>query len=306
MYSVIVPVYNEEAVIEEAHKRLTAVMRSVGGAYELLYVNDGSGDGTARILRRLAEGDKCVRLLEFSRNFGHQAAITAGTDFARGDAVIIIDADLQDPPEVIPRMIEKWREGFEVVYGKRAKRKGETAFKKLTAAAYYRLLRRLTDVPLPVDAGDFRLLDKKVCAELKKIREKNRYVRGIVNWVGFRHTYVEYIRDERFAGQTKYTLRKMLRFAADGVTSFSSKPLTLASYLGAAFWLAGVICLIAVLAGFSAAWAATLIIAAFSNGTVLVMLGLTGEYIGRIYDESKQRPLYILRDKVGFDNAEGD
>lgn len=302
MYSVVVPMYNEEGVIAESHRRLSEVMKGLGEDYELIYINDGSTDDTMKIITETAQTDKTVRVLDFSRNFGHQIAITAGIDHAVGDAVIIIDADLQDPPEVIPKMIEKWKEGFEVVYGKRVKRKGETAFKKLTAAAYYRLLRRLTDMNMPVDTGDFRLIDKKVCGQLKLMREKHRYVRGIVSWVGFRQGYVEYIRDERFAGETKYSLRKMLRLAADGITSFSHKPLRLSTCLGVIFELLSLLCLIAMLAGAYSLPIAVLATACFTNGAVLIMLGLVGQYIGRIYDESKQRPLYILRDKVGYDD----
>lgn len=301
MYSIVVPMYNEESVIYETHKRLTKVMQNLGENYEIIYINDGSIDKTSQIILDIAKTDSNVRMLDFSRNFGHQTAITAGIDYASGDAVIIIDSDLQDPPEIIPEMIDKWKEGFEVVYGKRKQRKGETFFKKITASLYYRLLKKLTDIELPVDTGDFRLIDKKVCSELKKIREKNRYVRGIVNWVGFSHTYVEYIREKRFAGITKYKLKKMLSFAMDGITSFSQKPLRLSTYAGIAFEFIFLMCFMSVLLGNTDIWIIILMIAMFTNGIVLIMIGLVGEYIGRIYEESKQRPLYILRDKVGFD-----
>jgi len=307
MYSIIVPVYNEELVITETHKRLTGVMQNISEGYEIIYVNDGSRDKTADMIRTIIEGDKNVRLLDFSRNFGHQTAITAGMENASGDAVIIIDADLQDPPEVILQMIDKWKQGYEVVYGKRLKRKGETFFKKWTAAAYYRLLRNMTEMDFPVDTGDFRLIDRKVCNELKRLPEKNRYVRGLVSWVGFRQTFVEYVREERFAGETKYPLKKMIRFAMDGITSFSYKPLKLATYVGFFFAMVSFLYLIVVIVQTLyfkqtvSGWASIVAINLFFNGVTLIILGLIGEYIGRIYDESKNRPLYILRDKVGFD-----
>jgi len=307
MYSIIVPVYNEELVITETHKRLTKVMQGIPEGYELIYVNDGSRDKTAEIIRKIIADDKNVRLLDFSRNFGHQTAITAGMENATGDAIIIIDADLQDPPEVMLQMIDKWKEGYEVVYGKRLKRKGETLFKKWTAAAYYRFLRNMTEMDFPVDTGDFRLIDRKVCNELKRLPEKNRYVRGLVSWVGFRQTYVEYIREERFAGETKYPLKKMIKFAMDGITSFSYKPLKLATYVGFIFALVSFLYLIVVIVQTLyfkqtvSGWASIVAINLFFNGITLIILGLIGEYIGRIYDESKNRPLYILRDKVGFD-----
>ena len=307
MYSIIVPVYNEELVITETHKRLTKVMKGIPEGYELIYVNDGSRDKTAEIIRKIIADDKQVRLLDFSRNFGHQTAITAGMENATGDAIIIIDADLQDPPEVMLQMIDKWKEGYEVVYGKRLKRKGETLFKKWTAAAYYRFLRNMTEMDFPVDTGDFRLIDRKVCNELKRLPEKNRYVRGLVSWVGFRQTYVEYIREERFAGETKYPLKKMIKFAMDGITSFSYKPLKLATYVGFIFAFVSFLYLIVVFVQTLyfkqtvSGWASIVAINLFFNGITLIILGLIGEYIGRIYDESKNRPLYILRDKVGFD-----
>ncbi len=310
MYSIIVPVYNEELVITETHKRLTKVMQGVLEGYEIIYVNDGSRDKTAEIIRKIIADDKNVRLLDFSRNFGHQTAITAGMENAKGDAIIIIDADLQDPPEVMLQMIDKWKEGYEVVYGKRLKRKGETFFKKWTAAAYYRFLRNMTDMDFPVDTGDFRLIDRKVCNELKRLPEKNRYVRGLVSWVGFRQTYVEYIREERFAGETKYPLKKMIKFAMDGITSFSYKPLKLATYVGFIFALVSFLYLIVVVVQTLcfkqtvSGWASIVAINLFFNGITLIILGLIGEYIGRIYDESKNRPLYILRDKVGFDEED--
>ncbi|MGA9173634.1 MAG: glycosyltransferase family 2 protein [Thermoactinomyces sp.] len=309
-YSIIIPVFNEEAVIHETYRRLTQVMESLDEPYELLFVNDGSQDRTAEIIEGFAKSDKCVKLLEFSRNFGHQIAITAGMDHARGDAIVIIDADLQDPPELIPQMIEKWKEGYEVVYAKRLKRKGETLFKKWTAALFYRTLRALTEVNIPLDTGDFRLIDRKVADAMRSIREKNRFVRGLVSWVGFRQTAIEYVRDERFAGETKYPLKKMLRFSMDGITSFSYKPLKLATYLGFVISFASFVYLLISLgqrlftSSTVAGWASLIACVLLLNGVILIILGILGEYVGRIYDETKNRPLYILRNKQKVENRE--
>jgi glycosyltransferase involved in cell wall biosynthesis len=308
--SVVVPVYNEEEVVFESYKRLKGVMESLNDPYELIFVNDGSRDATPVIVRRICEADSTVHLIDFARNFGHQTAITAGMDYASGAAVVVIDADLQDPPEVIPEMIAKWREGFEVVYGKRAERKGETFFKLFTSAAFYRVLRALTDVDIPVDTGDFRLIDRKVCDALKLIKERNRYVRGLISWLGFRQTGVEYVRDKRFAGETKYPLKKMLRFAFDAITSFSFKPLKLSSYVGVTVSLGGFAYLMVVLYlklftdTTVTGWASMMAVSLFFNGVVLMMLGIIGEYIGRIYDEAKGRPLYLVRETLNFAGAE--
>ncbi len=307
-YTVIVPVYNEELVVKETYKRLKKVMDTTEESYELLFVNDGSKDDTASILKTICAGDPNVRLVDFSRNFGHQIAITAGMDNATGQAIVVIDADLQDPPEVILKMIEKWEEGYEVVYGKRTVRKGETFFKKCTAAIFYRFLKSMTNVEIPVDTGDFRLIDRKVCDVMRGLTEQNRYVRGLVSWVGFRQTAVEYVREERFAGETKYPLKKMLKFAMDGITSFSYKPLKMATYLGftlsalSFLYLIIVLYLKLALNSTVQGWASILAVNLFFNGIMLVILGIIGEYIGRIYDESKKRPLYIMREKVGFDD----
>jgi dolichol-phosphate mannosyltransferase len=308
--SVVVPVYNEEEVVLESYKRLKRVMELLNEPYELIFVNDGSRDDTPVIVRRICEADPTVHLIDFARNFGHQTAITAGMDYASGDAVVVIDADLQDPPEVIPVMIAKWREGFDVVYGKRAERKGETLFKRFTSAAFYRVLRALTDVDIPVDTGDFRLIDRKVCDALKLIKERNRYVRGLISWLGFRQTGVEYIRDKRFAGETKYPLKKMLSFAFDAITSFSFKPLKLATYVGVTVSLGGFAYLMVVLYlklftdRTVTGWASMMAVSLFFNGVVLMMLGIIGEYIGRIYDEAKGRPLYVVRETMNFAGAE--
>ncbi|MFE0620085.1 glycosyltransferase family 2 protein [Priestia aryabhattai] len=302
-YSIVVPVYNEEEVIHETYRRLTEVMRSMKEAYELLFVNDGSRDRTAEIIKEYSEQDPAVVLLDFARNFGHQIAITAGMDYARGEAVVVIDADLQDPPELILEMIEKWKQGFDVVYAKRTKRKGETYFKKQTAAMFYRFLRAMTDIDIPLDTGDFRLLDRKVCNQMNSIQEKNRFVRGLVSWVGFKQIAVEYERDERLAGESKYPLKKMLKLSMDGITSFSYKPLKLASYAGVTLSGVGFIYLLVVLYlklftdSTITGWSSLIVIQLFFSGIILIILGMIGEYIGRIYDETKNRPLYIVREK---------
>ncbi|MDU9690481.1 MULTISPECIES: glycosyltransferase family 2 protein [Priestia] len=306
-YSIVVPVYNEEEVIHETYRRLTEVMRSTKEAYELLFVNDGSRDRTAEIIKEYSEQDPAVVLLDFARNFGHQIAITAGMDYARGEAVVVIDADLQDPPELILEMIEKWEQGFDVVYAKRTKRKGETYFKKQTAAMFYRFLRAMTDIDIPLDTGDFRLLDRKVCNQMNSIQEKNRFVRGLVSWVGFKQIAVEYERDERLAGESKYPLKKMLKLSMDGITSFSYKPLKLASYAGVTLSGIGFIYLLVVLylklftESTITGWSSLIVIQLFFSGIILIILGMIGEYIGRIYDETKNRPLYIVREKYQFE-----
>lgn len=311
-YSIIVPMYNEEEVIEHTYERLKQVMDSTDESYELIFVNDGSKDRTVELISIIGDFDPNVRLINFSRNFGHQIAISAGMDYAQGDAIVVIDADLQDPPEVIIDMIAKWKEGYEVVYGKRLKRKGETAFKKLTAKFFYRILRGLTNVDIPVDTGDFRLIDRKVCDVLRGLKEKNRFVRGLVSWIGFRQTMVEYEREERFAGETKYPLKKMIAFAIDGITSFSYKPLKMATYIGFALSLTSFLYLIVVIfqklftGSTIAGWASIVAVNLLFNGIILLLLGIIGEYIGRIYDESKNRPLYIVREVQGYPEKEGN
>ncbi|HEY0828888.1 MAG TPA: glycosyltransferase family 2 protein [Bacilli bacterium] len=306
-YSIIVPMYNEEEVIVQTHTRLKAVMDLAEEPYELIFVNDGSRDRTVEMVLKICSIDPHVRLINFSRNFGHQIAITAGMDHAQGQAIVVIDADLQDPPEVILAMIAKWKEGFDVVYGKRLERKGETLFKKMTSKMYYRLLKSMTSVDIPLDTGDFRLIDRKVCDVMKGLKEKNRYVRGLVSWVGFRQTGVDYIREERFAGVTKYPLRKMIGFALDGMASFSYKPLKLATYTGFFMSFASFAYLLFVLYQrlFTdltvQGWTSIVAMNLFFNGVMLIILGIIGEYIGRIYDESKDRPLYIVRDKAGYE-----
>lgn len=305
-YSVIVPVYNEEAVLAESYRRLKNVMEQTNEHYELLFVNDGSRDRSAAILKELSERDQTVKVIDFSRNFGHQIAITAGMDYASGEAVIVIDADLQDPPELILKMIEKWKEGCDVVYAKRTKRKGESFFKKQTAALFYRILRMATDIDIPLDTGDFRLIDRQVCEEMKRLTEKNRFVRGLVSWTGFRQAAIEYVREERFAGESKYPLKKMLKLSIDGLTSFSHKPLKMAGYLGLLVSAAGFVYMLVALYlklftnNTVPGWTSLVVIQLFFSGFVLFILGIMGEYIGRIYDETKDRPLYIIRECHGI------
>lgn len=299
-FSVVVPVFNEEEVLQETYRRLTGVMEGLGAPYEIVFVDDGSRDRSPGILDELARHDPRVRVIHFSRNFGHQAAITAGMDYARGEAVVVIDADLQDPPEVIPEMVAKWQEGYEVVYGRRVKREGETFFKRFTASFFYRFLRFMTDIDIPLDTGDFRLLDRKVVEVMKLLREKNRFIRGLVAWAGFRQVALPYVRHRRFAGTTKYPLRKMFKLAWDGITAFSNKPLKVAAYLGLALSLFSflylMVIVVAKLLGKSTVpgWASLAVINLFFSGVILIILGIMGEYLGRIYDEAKNRPLYIV------------
>lgn len=307
VFSIIIPCYNEEAVLHETHKRLTQVMQGMGDTYELIYVNDGSHDKTPLLLDQLAREDSHVRVVHFARNGGHQVAVSAGLDYATGEAVVIIDADLQDPPEVIPEMAEKWRQGAQVVYGKRRSRKGETGFKKWTAKVYYRLLRKLAGNAFPEDTGDFRLVDKQVADVVRRMPERNRYLRGMFAWVGFRQEAVLFDRDKRFAGETHYPLRKMLKLSANGIFGFSNKPLSFIAWAGLAliaFSGLGLFALIVLaLLGFSgglwwlAAWQTAL------TGIVLLTLGIVGAYIARIYDEAKGRPLYVVASTRGFPDS---
>jgi dolichol-phosphate mannosyltransferase len=308
-YSVIIPVYNEESVLTETYARLKTVMDGLGD-YELIFIDDGSVDASATIIAGMLAKDKSLRLIRFSRNFGHQCAITAGMDYARGDAVIIIDADLQDPPELLPEMARLWRSGYDVVYGKRVSREGESFFKKATAAFYYRSLKRLTDFDVPIDTGDFRLIDRKVCDTMKSLGEKNRYVRGLVSWVGFKQIALEYERQKRHSGVTKYPFRKMARFAIDGITAFSHKPLRITAFIGFAISLVSFVYIIVIIyqriftATTVTGWASTMAVTLFTQGIVLIMLGLMGEYIGRIYEEIKNRPIYIVKETLGYDGEQ--
>ncbi|NPV40828.1 MAG: glycosyltransferase family 2 protein [Anaerolineae bacterium] len=300
VYSVVAPVFNEIGCVEEFYTRISGVMGSLKAAWELVLVDDGSTDGSTEIIRSLAEKDPHVRPVIFARNFGHQIAVTAGLDYARGDAVVVIDADLQDPPEVILDLIAKWKEGFEVVYAVRRKREGESWFKLFTASAFYRVIYRITDVKIPLDTGDFRLMDRKVVNVMGKMRERHRFLRGMAAWVGYRQVGVEYDRKERFAGSTKYPLSKMLKLALNAITSFSYFPLQMATYLGfvcAALSIVAIPVVIVLRLSHGAALlgqATTLIMVLFLGGVQLITLGILGEYIGRIYDEVKGRPLYIV------------
>ncbi|MBX3053602.1 MAG: glycosyltransferase family 2 protein [Caldilineaceae bacterium] len=308
--SIIVPIFNEEAVIPELYRRITAVMEGIDINWEMVCINDGSQDRSVEMLLALRQTDPRIKLLDFSRNFGHQIAITAGLDYAEGDAVVIIDADLQDPPEVIAEMLARWREGYEVVYAVRADRQGESFFKLWTANAFYRLLRSITDVDIPLDAGDFRLMDRQVVRTMRSLRENHRFMRGLSSWVGYKQIGVEYHRAERFAGETKYPLRKMLRLTTDAITSFSYVPLRMATWFGfslAVISLIGVLVTIGLrLSGNNAFYgqATTLVAVLFLGGIQLIFLGILGEYLGRIYDEVKERPLYIVAHAHGFDEAD--
>ena len=302
IYSIIAPIYNEIDNLPELYRRIKEVMDANGEPWELVLVDDGSTDGSTDKIRELAASDKTVRPVIFARNFGHQVAITAGWDFARGDAMVIIDADLQDPPEVILELAKKWKEGYEVVYAVRSEREGESWFKLWTASLFYRLIYRITDVKIPVDTGDFRLMDRKVVDVLKQMKERHRFPRGMSAWVGFRQIGVSYKRAARHAGVTKYPFRKMLRLAVNAITGFSYFPLQVATYFG--FFSAGVAILaIPVVAALRLAGShffegqtTTLISVLFLGGVQLISLGILGEYVGRLYDEAKGRPLYIVRD----------
>ena len=301
-YSIVAPIFNEKENIHELHRRVKEVMDSTGEPWELLLVDDGSTDGSTGIICELAQEDKRVRPIIFARNFGHQIAITAGWDYARGDAVVIIDADLQDPPELILEMAKKWREGYEVVYAVRAEREGESWFKLWTASLFYRLIYRITDVKIPLDTGDFRLMDRKVVDVLKQMRERHRFPRGMSAWVGFKQVGVEYKRAARVAGETKYPFRKMFRLAINAVTSFSYFPLQVATFFGFASASVAILAIPPVIylriTGSQAFFgqATTLIAVLFLGGVQLISLGILGEYIGRLYDEAKGRPLYIVRE----------
>jgi polyisoprenyl-phosphate glycosyltransferase len=307
LVSIVVPCYNEEAVLGEFHARLTSVLDQTGDFNgEIIFVDDGSNDQTGELLQQLQTRDNRVRVVLLSRNFGHQIAVTAGLEHAAGDAVVIIDADLQDPPEVIPEMIERWRDGYQVIYGLRAGRAGETAFKRWTAKAFYRLINSLSEIEIPLDVGDFRLLDRKVVDVLLAMPERDRFLRGMVSWIGFKQVAVIYDRHSRRAGQSKYPLMKMLRFAIDGVISFSFVPLRLAIWVGfgaIAVSFAGIIYALLIrlyTSDWVRGWASIFTAVLFIGGVQLITLGIVGEYVGRIYAEIKRRPLYVTRERLGF------
>ena len=309
IYSIVIPAYNEEEVITESYRRISAVMESMDESYELIFVNDGSRDRTAHIIADLLHTDPHVRLINFTRNFGHMPAITAGMEYARGAAVIIIDADMQDPPEALPHMAALWKEGNDVVYGKRKERQGETAFKQWSARCFYRFINSMTPIDMPLDTGEFRLMDRKVVDAVNRLGERHRYIRGLVSWVGFRQVAYEYVREERFAGTTKYPLRVMLSFAMDAITAFSYKPLKLASGLGFFISLCSFVYMLVILwqrlftDTTVTGWASTMGLILFTQGIVLMILGLMGEYIGRIFEEIKKRPVYIVREVLGFEKG---
>lgn len=309
-YSFVIPVFNERETLEELYERLAPVLDGLDGPAEVILVDDGSTDGSFELMVGLHERDKRVKLIRLSRNFGHQLALTAGLDHAAGRAVVVMDADLQDPPEVVLELARRWREGYAVVYAVRDKRLGETRTKLVTAKLFYRLLNRLTELDIPGDAGDFRLLDRRALDAMSSMREHNRYLRGMSAWVGFDQTGVHYVRDSRYAGTTKYSLRKMLRFALAGIVSFSTAPLRLA--LNAGFvvstlaFVLGISAIVVKLAGVFTVpgWASIVVVVAFLGGVQLTVLGVMGEYVAQIHEEVKRRPLYLVRDVVGMDAAQ--
>ncbi|HDR7913216.1 TPA: glycosyltransferase family 2 protein [Bacillus wiedmannii] len=310
LISVVVPMYFEEEVAQECYNRLKSVMLQNDINYEFVFVNDGSTDRTMEILSEIAANDYRTKIVDFARNFGHQIAVTAGIAAAKGDAIVIIDADLQDPPEVIPELIAKWEEGYEVVYAKRKQRKGETWFKLLTAKYFYKFLNYMSDIDIPKDTGDFRIIDRKVADVFNQMTERNRFIRGMMSWVGFRQTYVEYERDERFAGETKYPLKKMIKFASDGIIAFSTKPLRIVMTLGLLSVLISIIVLLYTITvkiigtSTQTGWASIMVAITFFSGIQLLGLGIVGQYIARIYDESKNRPIYIVKETINIEQEE--
>ena len=307
--SVVIPMYYEEEVAQECYNRVKKVLDGIEGyEYEIIFVNDGSKDKTLSILEEIAAKDKNVKVISFSRNFGHQAAVTAGLKEVTGDAIVILDADLQDPPELIPDMLKYWEKGYEVIYGKRKTRKGESAFKLLTAKMFYKTLNALSDVEIPKDTGDFRLVDRKVVDVINQMPEHNKFLRGLFSWVGFEQIPYEYERQERFAGKTKYPLKKMIKLASDGIMGFSTKPLKLVGGLGIISIVISIIILIyAVLSytfkwnNLTAGWTSIMVTMTFLSGIILLSLWMIGEYIIRIYSESKGRPQYIIKKKINID-----
>lgn len=302
LLSVIIPVYNEEGNLELLFKRLEKVLSTTDATPEYIFINDGSRDHSMEIIRQLAMKDSRVKFIDFSRNFGHQTAVTAGLDYCNGDCAIIIDADLQDPPEMITELYTKWKEGFEVAYARRRSRQGENYLKKWTARVFYRLLKKITSIQIPVDTGDFRIIDRKVINVLKQMPEQQKFLRGQISWIGFRQTAVEYDRDERYAGKTGYTYSKMIRFALDGITSFSNFPLRFATMMG---FLVSAIAFLLILYAlyqrlvsreFVPGWASLMLAILFMGGVQLISLGILGEYISRMDVNVRKRPLYIVRE----------
>ena len=308
--SIVIPMYFEEVVAQECYERIKKVLTNLENyEYEIIFINDGSKDRTLEILEEIAKNDINVKVISFSRNFGHQAAVTAGLKTVTGDAIVIIDADLQDPPELIPEMLKLWEQGNEVIYGKRKKRKGESVFKLLTAKMFYTMLNSLSDIEIPKDTGDFRLVDRKVVNTINSMPEHNKFLRGLFSWVGYNQYEYEYERQERFAGKTKYPLKKMFKLASDGIIGFSSKPLKMVGELGAFSILISIIILIYSVLSFAfkwnkltPGWASIMVTVTFFSGIILISLWMIGEYIGRIYDESKKRPEYIVDKKINIDD----
>lgn len=300
--SLVIPMYYEEEVVEECYTRVTKVLSSLSNyEYEIIFINDGSKDKTLEILENIASNDQHIKVISFARNFGHQCAVTAGLQYVTGDAIVIIDADLQDPPELIPDMLKLWEDGNEVIYGKRKNREGESKFKLLTAKMFYQTLNSLSDVDIPKDTGDFRLVDKKVVDVINSLPEHNKFLRGLFSWVGFKQTPFEYERKERFAGKTKYPLKKMLKLASDGIISFSTKPLKIVGGLGMASVMISILILLYAILSFifhwnnlTAGWTSLMVTMTFLCGIILISLWMIGEYIARIYDEVKGRPQYII------------
>jgi len=307
--SAIVPMYYEEEVAQECYNRMSTVLKGIEGyEYEIVFVNDGSKDKTLEILEGIAEKDKNVKVISFARNFGHQCAVTAGLQYVTGDAIVIIDADLQDPPELIPDMLKLWEEGNEVIYGKRKTREGESKFKLLTAKMFYKTLNALSDVEIPKDTGDFRLVDRQVVDVINSLPEHNKFLRGLFSWVGFEQKAFEYERKERFAGKTKYPLKKMLKLASDGIIGFSTKPLKIIGKLGIFTMFISFCLLIYAILSFAfkwnyltPGWTSIMVVVTFFSGVILISLWMMGEYISRIYDESKARPQFIIKKKINID-----
>ena len=307
--SLVIPMYYEEKVVNECYNRVKETLKGlIGYDHEIIFINDGSKDKTLDILEKIAEKDSNVKVISFSRNFGHQAAVTAGLKCTSGDAVVIIDADMQDPPELIPEMVKLWEDGNEVIYGKRKTRDGESAFKLMTAKMFYKTLNALSDVDIPKDTGDFRLVDKKVVDTMNSLPEHNKFLRGLWSWLGYKQYAFEYERKERFAGETKYPLKKMLKLASDGIISFSSKPIKMVGILGIISIIISFIILIYALISYacklnnlSAGWTSLMCAITFFAGVQLLSLWIISEYIGRIYDETKGRPQYIIDKKINLD-----
>ncbi len=306
LVSIIAPVYNEENCIQEFWRRLKAVIDFHKLSAEIIFVNDGSQDGSLKKLQELRVKNHCVKILDFSRNFGHQVAVKAGIDHAKGDLIVVMDSDLQDPPEAIPDLLAKWEEGYDVVYAVRALREGETLFKKWTAALYYRLIRKIAHVDIPLDAGDFRLITRRVADAVKEIKEKHPYIRGLISWVGFKQAGVFIHREARFAGETKYSLGKMLHLAWNGITHFSFLPLQISTFIGiltsalCLVWIGIALYVSLVLHMTVPGWTSLMVAVLFLGSVQLITLGIIGSYLARNFDESRSRPLYILKDKEGF------